>query len=73
MPITIYDRYGIPKAELSPNDSSVQAKEVQGDNVLTLSFTMYEHIALDVYDYADFEGERYWLTERYRPNQKSTQ
>ncbi len=73
MPITIYDRYGIPKAELSPNDSSVQAKEVQGDNVLTLSFTMYEHIALDVYDYADFEGERYWLTERYRPKQKSTQ
>ncbi len=73
MPITIYDRYGIPKAELSPNDSSVQAKEVQGDNVLTLSFTLHEHIALDVYDYADFEGERYWLTERYRPKQKSTQ
>ena len=72
MLITIYDRYGIPKAELSPNDSSVQSKEVQGDNVLTLSFTLYEHIALDVYDYADFEGEHYWLTERYRPKQKST-
>ncbi len=72
MPITIYDRAGNPKAELSPNDSSVQAKEVQGDNVLTLSFTLYGHIALDVYDYADFEGERYWLTERYRPKQKST-
>lgn len=72
MLITIYDRAGNPKAELSPNDSSTQVKEVQGDNVLTLSFTLYEHIALDVYDYADFEGERYWLTERYRPKQKST-
>ncbi|WP_289759412.1 hypothetical protein [uncultured Duncaniella sp.] len=73
MLITIYDRVGNPKAELSPNDSSTQVKAVQGDNVLTLSFTLYEHIALDVYDYADFEGERYWLTERYRPKQKSTQ
>lgn len=72
MLITIYDRAGNPKAELSPNDSSTQVKAVQGDNVLTLSFTLYDHIALDVYDYADFEGERYWLTERYRPKQKST-
>ena len=58
--------------ELSPNDSSTQATEIQGDNVLTLSFTHYEHIDLDVDDYADFEGERYWLTEKYRPKQKST-
>ena len=72
MPITIYDKVGNPKVELSPNDSSTQATEIQGDNVLTLSFTHYEHIDLDVDDYADFEGERYWLTEKYRPKQKST-
>lgn len=72
MPITIYDKVGKPKVELSPNDSSTQATEIQGDNVLTLSFTHYEHIDLDVDDYADFEGERYWLTEKYRPKQKST-
>ncbi len=72
MLITIYDSVGKPKVDLSPNDSSTQVKEVQGDNVLTLSFTHYEHIELDVDDYADFEGERYWLTEKYRPKQKST-
>lgn len=72
MLITIYDKVGNPKVELSPNDSSTQATEIQGDNVLTLSFTHYEHIDLDVDDYADFEGERYWLTEKYRPKQKST-
>ena len=60
------------KAEVSPSDSSTQVKEIQGDNVLTLSFTHNEHIALDVDDYCDFEGERYWLTEAYRPEQKST-
>lgn len=39
MLITIYDSVGNPKVELSPNDSSTQVKEVQGDSVLTLSFT----------------------------------
>ncbi len=71
MLITIYNSAGNPKVELSPNDSSTQAKEVQGDNVLTLSFTHYEHIELDVDDYADFLGERFWLTEKYRPRQNS--
>lgn len=71
MGLTIYDREGNPRAELSANDSSTQAKEIQGDNVLTLSFTLYEHVALDVDDYVDFEDERYWLTEQYRPKQIS--
>lgn len=72
MVLTIYDRADNPRAELAPNDSSTQAKAIQGDNVLTLSFTLYEHVELDVDDYVDFEGERYWLTEQYRPKQKST-
>lgn len=71
MLLTIYDRYGQKKAEVAADDSSTQQKEVQGDNVLTLSFTHYEHVALDVNDYTDFEGERYWLTEKYVPNQKN--
>lgn len=56
---------------MAANDSSTQQKEVQGDNVLTLSFTYYEPLALDVNDYTEFEGERYWLTERYTPTQRS--
>lgn len=71
MLITIYDTYGNKKADISPDDSSTQTKEIQGDNVLALTFTVYEYIDLEVDDYADFEGERYWLTERYRPEQIS--
>lgn len=71
MPITIYDRYGNPKAEVAPNDNSTQSKEIQSDNVLSLSFSYYENIPLDVDDYVDFEGERYWLCEKYRPKQES--
>ena len=71
MIITIYDKSGKARAEISAGESSTQQKGVQNDNVLSLSFTHYEHIALDVNDYVDFEGERYWLTERYAPAQKS--
>ena len=71
MLITIYNSAGNPKVDLSPNDSSTQVKEVQGDSILTLSFTHYDHISLDVDDYVDFEGERFWLTEKYRPRQNA--
>lgn len=71
MLLTIYDSYGLRRADIAADDSSTQQKEVQGDNVLTLSFTHYEHITLDVNDYTDFEGERYWLMEKYAPSQKT--
>lgn len=69
--ITIYDRKGNRRADIAADDSSTQRKEVQGDNVLALSFTHHAHIAVDVNDYTDFMGERYWLTERYTPKQVS--
>ena len=72
MLITLFDRNGLEKATLSPNDSSTQVKEVQGENVLSLSFTLYEYVELDVNDYVDYCGERYWMTERYKPVMRST-
>lgn len=70
--ITIYGSDGIAKAQIATDDNSTQVKEIQGDNVLTLSFTLYEHIALEVNDYTEFQGERYWLMEQYKPEQLST-
>ena len=70
--ITIYGSDGTAKTQVACDDNSTQAKELQGDNVLTLSFTLYEHVALEVNDYAEFMGERYWLMERYKPEQVST-
>ena len=71
MVITIYGQNGDVKAELAVNDSSTQVKEVQGENVLSLSFSYWDRIALDVNDYTEYCGERYWLTDRYKPTQKS--
>lgn len=72
MLLTIYDRYMQKRVDVSPDDNCTQVKEVQGENVLTLSFTLYEYVALDVNDYIDYLGERYWLMECYQPKQKST-
>ena len=72
MLLTLYDRYGNAKAELQANDSSRQDKEVQGDNVLSLGFTLYEHVAIDVNDYVDFGGERYRALEKYEPAENSS-
>ena len=72
MLLTLYDRYGNEKVELQANDSSRQDKAVQGDNVLSLGFTLYEHVSIDVNDYVDFGGERYWALEQYEPAEKSS-
>lgn len=73
MLLTVYDKNGTRKAVLSPDDSSTQVKAIQGDNVLTLSFALYGYVALEVGDYTDFHGERYWLQERYLPSEHNTQ
>ena len=57
--ITIYGSDGTAKVQVPCDDNSTQAKELQGENVLTLSFTLYGHVALEVSDYAEFMGERY--------------
>ena len=72
MLLTLFDSSGQVKATFSPNDSSTQDKEIQGDNLLKLSFILYECISIDVNDYLDYDGERYWATEKYKPAQKST-
>ncbi|MCH5236988.1 MAG: hypothetical protein J1E95_04230 [Muribaculaceae bacterium] len=71
MLIKIYNSKGIEQAELSPNDNSTLAEEIQGDSILSLSFTHFDYIELDVDYYTDFEGKRYWLTEKYKPKQNN--
>ena len=70
--LTIYDKNGAVRCTVEPDSNSQQDKVLQGDNMLSLSFTLAEYAALDVNDYADFEGERYWMTVQYRPKEKSS-
>lgn len=72
MLLTLYDNIGNVKARIAPDESSTQDKEIQGDNLLKLSFTLYVFVSIDVNDYVDYVGERYWAVEKYAPAQKST-
>lgn len=72
MELEIYNRDSILKVIVSCSDSSTHQKEVQSDNVMALSFTHYDCIPLEINDYIDFCGERFWITEHYIPKQKST-
>ena len=45
----------------------LQPAAYREESVLSLSFTAFECVTLEVYDYADFLGRRYWILERYQP------
>ena len=55
------------KLTASPDSNSAATCGIQEESVLALSFTAFECVTLEVYDYADFLGRRYWILERYQP------
>lgn len=73
MILTLYNQAGKEKTKIAASENSTQEREIQGDDILALSFTLYEHVELEVNDYVDFIGQRYRLVERYTPEQKNTQ
>ncbi len=72
MLLTLYDKNYNQKMEIASSDSSTQQKEVQSDNVLSLSFSSFECVSFEVGDYIDFCGERFWVINHYTPKQIST-
>lgn len=72
MELKIYNRKGVLKLTVSPSENSTRQKRLMGDHMLGLSFTAFECVPLEVYDYVDFEGVRFWITEEYVPAETST-
>lgn len=67
MELKIYSKEGSLKLTASPDNNSAVTCGIQEESVLSLSFTAFECVTLEVYDYADFLGRRYWVLERYQP------
>lgn len=67
MELKIYSKEGNLKLTASPDSNSAATCGIQEESVLSLSFTAFECVTLEVYDYADFLGRRYWILERYQP------
>lgn len=72
MALTLYNQQGEPRATISPSDNSTHQFGIMTDNVLSLSFTLFEFVKLEVNDYVIFEGQKFYLLEEYRPEQTST-
>lgn len=72
MELKIYSGDGTLKLSVEPRDNSTQVEEIQAGNVLNISFTLPRRVSFEVNNYVDFLWRRYWLTEKYRPVQKST-
>lgn len=67
MELNIYSRTGALRLTVVPEDNAAESCGVEEQSSLSLSFTSFTCVALEVYDYVDFQGRRYWVTERYVP------
>ena len=72
MELKIYNQNDELKLTVEPSDNSTRQKSIQADHVLSLSFTSFEFVRLDVNDYVEFLGQRFWIIEQYIPKQVST-
>lgn len=67
MEIRIYSNTGELRLAAAPSQSDRETAGIGQDSVLSLSLTAFECVALEVYDYVDFLGRRYILTDAYLP------
>lgn len=71
MKLEIYTKEGILKLSAVPDENSRVTAGIQEESLLAITFTAFECLPLEVYDYTDFDGMRYWVTERYMPQMKA--
>lgn len=67
MKLDIYSKDGQHKLTVAPESNNAESLGIQEESVLALSFIGFACVPLEVYDYAEFQGRRYWVTERYVP------
>ena len=70
--LTIFNRLGQPKLTVEPSESDSHSHEIQGENVINLSFTLTEAHTIDVGDYVDWEGACFLAMERTTPSEVSS-
>lgn len=69
MELKIYDKQGLVKMTVSPDNSSQWNHEVEVENVVTVNFTTWEFLVLEVGWYILVEGHRFSIKSEYRPKQ----
>ena len=67
MELKIYDKQGLVKMTVSPDNSSQWNHEVGVENVVRVNFTTWEFLVLEVGWYIWVEGQRCSIKSEYRP------
>ena len=60
MELTIHSKNQALKLTVWPSDNSTRQKTLMSDHVLNLTFTAFECVRIEVLDYVDFAGVRFW-------------
>lgn len=69
--LKIYDRTGAVKLTAYVEEDSTHDWGIMEDNRLSLTFHTEECVLLLPGDWVVFDGERFWLTQEYKPQQSS--
>lgn len=67
MELKIYDKQGLVKMTVSPDNSSQWNHEIGVENVVTVNFTMWEFLVLEAGWYILVEGQKFNIKSEYRP------
>lgn len=67
MELKIYDRQGLVKMTASPDNTSQWNHEVGVENVITVNFTTWEFLVMEVGWYIQVEGQMFRIKNEYRP------
>ena len=70
--IQVYDKNWAPRVVLHESGSSNQQVGIQEDDIISISMKSYEHVRLQVNDFIEFLGMKYYLLEAYSPRQVSS-
>jgi len=69
----IYNKNGVEILDVNVSDESYRYRTIMGDNSITLMFTMFEYIEIEIDSYIDYQGERYTLRKPQIPVMNDTE
>ena len=67
MELKIYDKQGLVKMTVSPDNSSQWNHEIGVENIVTVNFTTWEFLVMEVGWYIRVEGQKFSIKSEYRP------
>lgn len=70
--IRLYAKDGSLRLEIAPSSGDRCTSRLMGESTLTLSCILPSYVEVQVGDYADYEGTRYYVLEAYQPEMIST-